>query len=131
MDFLADTAMWETETSTAEGEVIITGPGTYDLVVVDAPLEELDAVVGFCRDMRDNQRLFNLPFLVRVPGLDKAGARDLYRAGVSRVIDVAGADADAEIEAPSLIARQRSRNVLRHAVQPLQNRVDVLMRGQT
>ncbi len=115
-DFLGDDAVWESATSTAEAEIILTGPGMFDLVVVDAPVVLLDSVVGLCRDMRDNSRLFNLPFLVRMPGLDKAGARDLYRAGVSRVLDASDAPETAQGEARSLIALQNRRAALRDSL---------------
>lgn len=115
-DFLGRDAVWESAASTAEAEAIITGPGTYDLVVVDAPKSRLDDVLAFCRDMRDNPRLFSLPFLVRMPGVDGTGARDLYRVGVSRVIAAADAAREAQGEARSLIALQHNRTAVREAL---------------
>ncbi len=115
-DFLGRDAVWESAASTAEAEAIITGPGTYDLVVVDAPHPRLEEILAFCRDMRDNPRLFNLPFLVRMPGLDAADARDLYRVGVSRVIGAGATAAAAQSEARSLIALQNNRTAVREAL---------------
>lgn len=115
-DFLGRDAIWESAASTAEAEAIITGPGTYDLVVIDAPRSRLDDVQAFCRDMRDNPRLFSLPFLVRMPHVGGAAARDLYRVGVSRVIGAADGACEAQAEARSLIALQHNRTAVREAL---------------
>lgn len=115
-DFLGRDAEWESAASIAEAEAIVTGPGIFDLAVIDAPAARLDEILAFCRDMRDNPRLFNLPFLVRIPGIAPADVRDLYRVGVSRVL-VAGETADAaQNEARSLIVLQNNRTAVREAL---------------
>lgn len=115
-DFLDDEAVWESANSIAEAEVMVTGPGMFDIIVIDVPLARLDEIIAFCRDMRDNPRLFNLPFLVRVPGAEPAMARALYRVGVNRVLPRADDDAFFEAEARSLIALQNRRNDVRAAL---------------
>ncbi len=115
-DFLGDDAVWESANSIAEAEALVTGPGLFDIIVIDVPLARLDEIIGFCRDMRDNPRLFNLPFLVRVPGADQGMARALYRVGVNRVIAHADDEALIETEARSLIALQNRRSDVREAL---------------
>lgn len=115
-DFLGHDAVWESANSITEAEAVVTGPGMFDIIVIDVSLDRLDEIVGFCRDMRDNPRLFNLPFLVRVPGADQGTARALYRVGVNRVIARADDEAFLEAEARSLIALQNRRNDVREAL---------------
>lgn len=111
--FLGADTTWESANSVAEAETLITGPGRFDIIVVDALVAACDEILGFCRDMRDNPRLFNLPFLVRIPEAETAAVRGLYRVGVNRVIAFA-ADADTlETEARSLIALQNRREAVR------------------
>ncbi len=115
-DFLGDDAVWESANSIAEAEALVTGPGMFDIVVVDAPADRIDEIIAFCRDMRDNPRLFNLPFLVRVPGADQGMARALYRVGVNRVLASPDDEALLEAEARSLISLQNRRNDVREAL---------------
>lgn len=115
-DFLDDDAVWESADSIGEAEAMITGPGMFDIIVIDVPLARLDEIITFCRDMRDNPRLFNLPFLVRVPDAEPSMERALYRVGVNRVIPHADDEAFLEAEARSLIALQSRRNDVREAL---------------
>lgn len=111
--FLGADTIWESANSAAEAEMLITGPGLFDIIVVDAPSAACDEILGFCRDMRDNPRLFNLPFLVRIPGAEATAVRALYRVGVNRVIATAADAETLEIEARSLIALQNRREAVR------------------
>lgn len=115
-DFLDNDAVWESANSIAEAEALVTGPGMFDIIVIDVPVAQLDQIIGFCRDMRDNPRLFNLPFLVRAPGAEQGMSRALYRVGVNRVIARADDETFLEAEARSLIALQNRRADVREAL---------------
>lgn len=115
-NFLSGDVLWETAASTAEAETIITGPGFFDVAIIDAPAGMIEDIVAFCRDMRDNPRLFNLPFLVRMPGITPEDCRDLYRSGASRVLPEEGGDALLQREAEALIQLQTRRNAVRDAL---------------
>ncbi len=109
-------AIWETATSTAEAETIITGPGFFDVAVIDATAQDVDGIISFCHDMRDNPRLFNLPFLVRVADLLPDDARELYRCGASRVLSGNDGDSTLRHEIDALIHLQLRRNAVRDAL---------------
>ncbi len=111
--FLSENTFWETATSISEAEAVVTGPGFFDVAVIDTNADNLDDVIQFCSDMRDNPRLFNLPFLIRAPGLSEEDARGLYRAGANRVLTAEDCDETLRFEAMSLIRLQISRNVVR------------------
>ena len=115
--FLGGQVIWETATSLDEAESLITGPGFRNVTVIDSDMNGLEAVALFCRDMRDNPRLFNLPFLVRVPMPSASAVRDLYRSGVNRVIDTAAAAEALAFEVGTLIRLQTRRNWVRDALQ--------------
>ncbi|WP_337995518.1 diguanylate cyclase domain-containing protein [Oleispirillum naphthae] len=115
-NFLSGDVLWETAASTAEAESIITGPGFFDVAIIDAPGGMIEDIVAFCRDMRDNPRLFNLPFLVRMPEITPEDCRDLYRSGASRVLPEEGDDALLQREAEALIQLQTRRNAVRDAL---------------
>jgi two-component system cell cycle response regulator len=115
-DILGGAAIWETATSTAEAEAIITGPGFFDVAVIDAEVRDVDAIISFCRDLRDNPRLFNLPFLVRVAELSPDDARELYRCGVGRVLSGLDTVSTLRHEVEALIRLQLRRNAVRDAL---------------
>ena len=115
-DFLVGDLIWETATSTAEAESIITGPGFSDVAIIDAPATMIDEIATFCRDMRDNPRLFNLPFLIRMPNIASENCRNLYRSGASRVLPCADNGNILRHEAEALVQLQMRRNAVRDAL---------------
>ncbi len=112
-DVLGGDVIWETATTTTEAESIVTGPGFFDVAIIDAAVEDVDAVISFCRDMRDNPRLFNLPFLVRIPDLSAEDGRELYRCGASRVLTGGNGGDALRHEADALFQLQLRRNAVR------------------
>ncbi|MBN2753148.1 MAG: diguanylate cyclase [Rhodospirillaceae bacterium] len=115
-NFLSGDTTWEAAASIAEAESIVTGPGFFDVAIIDAPVTMLDEIISFCRDMRDNPRLFNLPSLVRIPDISAEDCRDLYRSGASRVLHDTDDEAVLQQEAQALINLQMRRNAVRDAL---------------
>jgi len=113
VNFSNGNTLWETAASIAEADAMITGPGFFDVVIIDGTLAQIEDILQFCNDMRDNPRLFNLPFLIRIPDLIDEDIKDLYQAGANRVLSNADCEKTLQYEALSLIKLQVSRNLVR------------------